>query len=197
MRWGASIAFGLGVFLGLPASAGTVVTVQTIEGTLSLNRGDGYVEVLSWADAPSGSQVMANPGSRGKVIYSDGCEVNVSPGSVYTVQDSSPCGSGVMGGGSARNYVIGGLVIAGDAVAVIALTGGDDSDNGKHKKKKKHEETTIRRAPRLARIAHARLTVPMGPQPATPPSQLRCRPSKRRCCCLARGPHHGYSGSGP
>ena len=140
MRWGTSIAFGLGVFLGLPASAGPVVTVQTIEGTLSLNRGDGYVEVLSWADAPSGSQVMANPGSRGKVIYSDGCEVNVSPGSVYTVQDSSPCGSGVMGGGSARNYVIGGLVIAGGAVAVIALTGGDNSDNGKHKKKKKHED---------------------------------------------------------
>jgi hypothetical protein len=113
------------------------LAVQTIEGTLSLNRGDGYVEVLSWADAPSGSQVMANPGSRGKVIYSDGCEVNVSPGSVYTVQDSSPCGSGVMGGGPARNYVIGGLVIAGGAVAVIALTGGDDGSSAKKKKKKK------------------------------------------------------------
>ena len=71
MRWGASIAFGLGVFLGLPAVAGTVATVQATEGTLSLNRGDGYVEVLSWADAPSGSQVMANPGSRGKVIYAE------------------------------------------------------------------------------------------------------------------------------
>jgi hypothetical protein len=133
MRWGASIAAcGLGIFLGLPAWA---VTVQTIDGTLSLNRGDGYVEVLSWADAPSGSQVMANPGSRGKVIYSDGCEINVSPGSVYTVQDSSP----VLRGGSARNYVIGGLVVAGGAVAIIALTGGGDSNNGKHKKKK-HED---------------------------------------------------------
>ena len=139
MRWGLRLPLGWGYSLACPHLREPVVTVQTIEGTLSLNRGDGYVEVLSWADAPSGSQVMANPGSRGKVIYSDGCEINVSPGSVYTVQDSSPCGSGVMGGGSARNYVIGGLVIAGGAVAVIALTGGDNSDNGKHKKKK-HED---------------------------------------------------------
>ncbi|HEY7617043.1 MAG TPA: hypothetical protein VH744_09590 [Terriglobales bacterium] len=130
-------AFGLGIFLGLPAWAGTVVTVRTIDGTISLNRGDGYVEVLSWAEAPAGSQVMANPGSSGKIIYSDGCEISVSPGSVYTVQDSSPCASGLRGG-SARTYVIGGLVVAGGAVAIIALTGGGDSDNGKHKKKK-HE----------------------------------------------------------
>ena len=88
--------------------------------------------MLSWADAPSGSQVMANPGSSGKVIYSDGCEINVSPGSVYTVQESSPCRAG-LGGGSARTYVIGGLVIAGGAVTLIALTGGGDS--------KKHKET--------------------------------------------------------
>ena len=135
MRWGASIAFGLGVFLGLPAVAGTVATVQATEGTLSLNRGDGYVEVLSWADAPSGSQVMANPGSRGKVIYSDGCEINVSPGSVYTVQDGSPCRAG-LGSGSARTYVIGGLVIVGGTVAIIALTGGDDGSAKKEKHKK-------------------------------------------------------------
>jgi len=141
MHRGASLAaFGLGIFLGLPAWAGTMGTVQTIDGTLSLNRGDGYVEVLSWAEAPAGSQVMANPGSRGKIIYSDGCEINVSPGSVYTVQDGSPCGSGALRGGSARTYVIGGLVVAGGAVAIIALTGGGDSDNGKNKKKK-HKET--------------------------------------------------------
>ena len=140
MRWGASIAFGLGIFLGLPAWAGTVATVQTMEGTLSLNRGAGYVEVLSWAEAPSGSQVMANPGSSGKIIYSDGCEINVSPGSVYTIQDSSPCGSGVLRGGSARNYVIGGLVVAGGTVAIIALTGGDDSGTKKKKHKKNGNE---------------------------------------------------------
>jgi hypothetical protein len=134
MHRGISIAaFGLGVFLGLPAWAGTVATVQAMAGTLSLNRGDGYVEVLSWADAPSGSQVMANPGSSGKIIYSDGCEINVSPGSVYTVQDSSPCGSGAIGGGSARAYVIGGLVVAGGAVAIIALTGGNDGGGAKKK----------------------------------------------------------------
>jgi hypothetical protein len=116
-----------------------VATVQTTAGTLSLNRGNGYVEVTTWADAPSGSQVMANPASSGKIIYSDGCEINVGPGSVYTIQDSSPCQSGLLRGGSARTYVIGGLVVAGGAVAIIALTGGGDSDNGKNKKKK-HED---------------------------------------------------------
>ena len=140
MYRGASVAaFGLGIFLSLAASAGTMVTVRTIDGALSLNRGEGYVEVLSWAEAPAGSQVMANPGSKGKIIYSDGCTIDVVPGSVYTVQDSSPCSSGVVGRPRAY-YVIGGLVVAGGAVAIIALTGGSDSDNGKQKKKK-HKDT--------------------------------------------------------
>ena len=135
MHRGASIAFafGLGIFLSLPAYAVTSVTVQTMEGTLSLNRGDGYVEVLTWADAQAGNQVFANPGSSGKIIYSDGCDVTVKPGSVYTVQDLSPCGSGRIGG-SATYYVVGGLVIAGGAVAVVAITNGGD-DNVAAKKK--------------------------------------------------------------
>ena len=87
---------------------------------------------------------MANPGSRGKVIYADGCEINVSPGSVYTVQDGSPCRAG-LGSGSARTYVIGGLVIVGGTVAIIALTGGDD---GSAKKEGTRRAATIRRAPK-------------------------------------------------
>ena len=140
MHWGASItAFGLGIFLRLPAWAGTVVTVQTIEGSLSLNRGAGDVEVLGWADAPSGSQVMANSGSRGKGHLCRRLRNQYQPW-LGLHQDSSPCRAGVMGGGSVRTYVIGGLVIAGGTVAVIALTGGDDGSSAKEKKKRNADE---------------------------------------------------------
>jgi hypothetical protein len=140
MNRGAFIAFALGVFFSLPACAGAVATVQTITGTLSLNRGDGFVEVISFAEAPAGSQVMANPGSQGKIVYYDGCEFTVSPGTVYTVQDGSPCQSGVRRG-PARNYVIGGLVVAGAAVAVVALTAAGDSGGPNHKPKRKKDHS--------------------------------------------------------
>jgi hypothetical protein len=133
MRWGTAIAFALGVTLSLPAFAVTVATVQTMEGSLSLNRGEGYVEILTWADAQAGSQVMANPGSWGKIIYSDGCDVTVKPGSVYTIQDASPCLSGRIGG-SATTYVLGGVAIAAGVVGIVVLTNGDDDKKGGKKK---------------------------------------------------------------
>jgi hypothetical protein len=126
-------------FLTPPAFAATSATVQTINGTLSLNRGDGYVEVISWADAVSGNQVMANPGSSGKIIYADGCTIEVKPGEVYTVADSSPCSSGVVR--RPVNYVIGGLVIAGGTVAIIALTNNGDSDNNNKKSKRNGDQS--------------------------------------------------------
>jgi hypothetical protein len=132
MHRGASIAFGLGIFLSLPAYAVTSVTVQTMEGSLSLNRGEGYVEVLTWADALAGNQVMANPGSWGKIIYSDGCDVTVKPGSVYTVQEASPCLSGRIGG-SATTYVLGGVAITAAVVGIVVLTNGGGDSGGKKK----------------------------------------------------------------
>jgi hypothetical protein len=136
MHWGIPLAVSI-VFAPSLAAAASVATVQTMEGSLSLNRGDGYVEVLTWADAAAGSQVMANPGSRGKVIYSDGCEVELSPGSVYAIQQASPCKSGLFRGGAAK-YVVGGLLVAGGVVAVVALTGGDDGGGGGKKRSANH-----------------------------------------------------------
>jgi hypothetical protein len=103
-----------------------------MEGSLSLNRGEGYVEVLTWADALAGNQVMANPGSWGKIIYSDGCDVTVKPGSVYTVQEASPCLSGRIGG-SATTYVLGGVAITAAVVGIVVLTNGGGDSGGKKK----------------------------------------------------------------
>ena len=77
---------------------------------------------------------MANPRSRGKIIYSDGTVVNVNPGAVVTVQDQAPGGTGPIGGPT--RYVIGGAMVAGAVVGIVALTNGGDNTNKTNKSKK-------------------------------------------------------------
>ena len=87
MRRLAMTAFIIGVFLGAPASA---ATIQSVKPEVSVNRGQGYQEVVTAATpAKDGDQVMAGPGGRGKIVYSDGCAVDVYPGSVVTVKEGS------------------------------------------------------------------------------------------------------------
>jgi hypothetical protein len=59
---------------------------------------------------------------------------HLKPGSVYSVQDASPCLSGRIGG-SATTYVLGGVAIAAGVVGiVVVLTNGDDDTKGGKKK---------------------------------------------------------------
>ena len=123
MRWGILLGLLISVALSSPGSAETVATVQPIEGTLSINRGEGFVQVATSMEAPTGSQVMANPNSSGKVVYPDGCEIAINPGLLYYIQEKSPCDTGLVWAPGA--YVVGGLLVAGGVVAIVALTGGD------------------------------------------------------------------------
>jgi len=86
MRGAAPIAFVCGVLASLSAWAATVESVQP---QVSINRGKGFKEVVTGpSEASAGDQVMASPGGHGRVVYSDGCVVDVYPGAVVTVQAS-------------------------------------------------------------------------------------------------------------
>ena len=86
------IVIGLiAVLFGLPTLAATVQPVATVEpvaGKVSLNRGQGFKEVTGRAQANAGDQVMVNPGGRAKIVYLEGCMVDVRPGAVVGIAGS-------------------------------------------------------------------------------------------------------------
>jgi len=118
------------VFLAafLVSSAASAATVETVEGQLSLNQGDGYRPIAAVAAANSGDLVMASPGGSGKIVYADGCVVEVRPGTVVPVRSQSPCKGGHPH--RLRNYLLGGAAVAGITVGIIALTKNNNEGGG-------------------------------------------------------------------
>ena len=123
-------AFALGLVLCSPAWA---TSVEVVQGQVSINHGKGYKPVRGKSDALPGDTVMASPNGSGKVTYDDGCVVEVKPGAVVAVEQTSPCKAGTSssGSGSRRGYIIGGVVVAGVVGGVIALAGGGGGDDDK------------------------------------------------------------------
>jgi hypothetical protein len=70
-------------------------TLEPVQGDLWINHGKGFEKVLaSKIEAKVGDSVMVNPGGIAKVTYADGCQANVTPGTVMTIARLSPCASG-------------------------------------------------------------------------------------------------------
>jgi hypothetical protein len=84
----AAIAFLSTACLGAPASA---ATLESIAGQVSINRGNGFQRVMGAVEANVGDAIMVGPGGRARVVYGDGCPVNVDPGSVVRIEAQSPC----------------------------------------------------------------------------------------------------------
>ena len=81
-----SIVLVLGVCLSLPAWAGAVV--EPVKGQVYINHGKGFQAVTASTKASVGDQVMVAPDGRGKIVYSEGCVVDVHPGAVVGVAGS-------------------------------------------------------------------------------------------------------------
>jgi len=82
------IALGSALVFGTSALAATVTSEQ---GEVLVNRGSGYKPVTRPTQVTAGNQVMVRPKGRGRVVFPDGCTVNVSPGVVFTIAAKSPC----------------------------------------------------------------------------------------------------------
>ena len=79
---------GLLILLSLPAFA---ATVDSVKGKVLINRGEGFQQVTTGAQANAGDQLMAGPGGSAKLVYSGGCQVSVVPGRVVSVGKQPPC----------------------------------------------------------------------------------------------------------
>jgi hypothetical protein len=69
-------------------------TIEPVQGNVSLSQGQGFQRVDSRVPANVGDSVMVGPSGSANVVYPDGCQVNVQPGSVASIAPLSPCASG-------------------------------------------------------------------------------------------------------
>jgi hypothetical protein len=129
----------------LGATGALATTVEVVQAEVSVNRGDGYKPLAGKTTVYAGHLVMAAPNGSAKVIYDDGCVVEVAPGAVVAVYETSPCQaqtaavdtSAQTGAANPRRgYIIAGVVVAGIAGGIVALSsaGGDDEDDDGLKK---------------------------------------------------------------
>lgn len=127
MKHIAVVTFSVGLLLSAGVEA---ATVQTLEPKLAVNKGSGFKTAPRTASVKPGDQVIAMPGGTGRIVYNDGCAVEVNPGKIYTVRKLSPCEAGVW---TTADYVIASGAAAGITLGIIALS--DDDDNNKKKTK--------------------------------------------------------------
>ena len=72
-------------FAASPALAADAFLVTT-QPQVSFSTGAGFTPVPQLRPVPAGTQVMANETGRGWIIYC-GCDVEIKPGRVYTVEN--------------------------------------------------------------------------------------------------------------
>jgi hypothetical protein len=80
--WGGLLALAAWMALCAPAMA---TTLQVVKGVASVKQGDGFRQVKGTAEVYNGNQVMVAPGGLARIIYPDGCTVQVGPGGIATV----------------------------------------------------------------------------------------------------------------
>jgi hypothetical protein len=69
-------------------------TIEPVQGDLSLNQGQGFQRVDGRVQANVGDSLMVAPGGSASLVYPDGCQVTIQPGSVVSIAPLSPCASG-------------------------------------------------------------------------------------------------------
>jgi hypothetical protein len=111
--------------------AAGAASLSGVQGEVLVNAGQGLKPVTGAANLKAGDIVIAQKGSA-KLIYPDGCTINIDPGASATISEKSPCAAQAStqtgqvaaaapaaAGLSTTALVVGGLAIAG-GVALAA-----------------------------------------------------------------------------
>lgn len=112
-----SVALASSVFFAAALSA---ATVNSVSGQVLVNKGEGYQQVVGSTSANPGDTVVVNPGGSASIVYPDGCVVQVQPGTVATIAQTSPCQAG-SAGTNTTTFILGGLAVGGGVAAAIML----------------------------------------------------------------------------
>jgi hypothetical protein len=87
----AALCFGCSL---LAAAACRAASIQSIQGEVSVNQGQGFHQINGAVEVKAGDSVMVSPGGSATVSYADGCNVDLHPGAVMVIAALSPCASG-------------------------------------------------------------------------------------------------------
>jgi hypothetical protein len=106
--------------LNAPAFAASVTAIEG--GDIQVNTGSGFHRISGSAQVAPGGSVMAGPGGKGEILYSDGCRTPVSPGSISVVAPVSPCAQGQAIGGYPYQdntwYYVSGAALVGAGIGI-------------------------------------------------------------------------------
>lgn len=100
----------------LTSTLAQAITVESIQGRVAINRGNGFQPLTATTNGNSGDRVMANPNSSAEIVYDNGCREKVEPGQVVTIKVEPPCAGLVP-----PNYFVTGAIVTGVVVTGIIL----------------------------------------------------------------------------
>jgi hypothetical protein len=120
------------VIASLIATYAEAARLTNVQGSVIVNRGDGFQPAQGGAPVAPGDRVRVNEGSA-EILYENGCAVRVGPGQMVAVLYTPPAckgtstesASGLKDGPSSSSmtyvYIGGGILLAAGAGAGIAL----------------------------------------------------------------------------
>lgn len=123
-------AFSLAMLLSFAAEA---AVLDAIQGGVLVSRGGGAYQTVSQpTPLRVGDSVLANPGSGARVVFENGCAIEIEPGMVFTVGEAPPCDAAdtASAGSDYTMVAVGAAVVAGGVGIAIAAGGGGGGDGG-------------------------------------------------------------------
>ena len=81
--------------LSTSAYAESVATMGSTVGDVKINQGTQFVEAQPGQAVNAGDRIMVMEGGAASITFSDGCEMDISGGSLVTVPATSTCKGGV------------------------------------------------------------------------------------------------------
>ncbi len=75
----------------LASSAAHAAALNDIKGDVRVSHGAGFVKVDGSAEVAPGDKIKVGRKAAVKLVYSDGCSINVPAGALATVAKQSPC----------------------------------------------------------------------------------------------------------
>ncbi len=123
-------SISVAVIAALMASSAQAALLTNVQGTVTVNQGNGYIPAASGSVVAPGDRVRVGEGSAG-IVYENGCAQTVGPGQTVLVLYAAPdCNGGLKDGAAVETgvptetLVIGGLVVGGAVAAAVVLTQG-------------------------------------------------------------------------
>lgn len=122
----------VGVLLGsLQASA---ATIESVSGSVFVNRGKGFEAVTGGTQVQVGDIVMVRDGGEALVVFTDGCQARVAPTQTITVGEASPCSLTKEANlkpelPAPGSMLLGAAVIGGAVAGAVALSNSDSKSS--------------------------------------------------------------------